>query len=756
MTKSPRFNSLFFIVTLLPFISYSQKGSIGGYIGDEQSNSPLAGVSVNIAGNINKGDNSDHFGVFKITDVPAGHYEIILSHVGYLMEKIAVEVKENKMAVIHTDLQRANLTLSDVRVATKKSSALNSIAAVDIKLRPVNTSQDILRIVSGLFIAQHAGGGKAEQIFLRGYDIDHGTDINISVDGLPVNMVSHAHGQGYADLHFLIPETVDKVNFDKGPYFTNKGNLATAGFVELHTKDFLDNNLVKVQAGQFNTQRVLGMFKVLNKQTENLRQQFYIASEYFKSDGYFDSPQDFHRFNIMGKYNALFNNNAQLTILASTLESKWNASGQIPERAVDGGSISKFGAVDNSEGGNTNRTNISAKFTKQWTDGWQTSDQLYFTNYHFNLYSNFTFFLNDPVNGDEINQRETRNIYGYTGTMSKNYSIGGKSANTEFGWGFRYDDVNNIELNHVVKRKFLSHAQQGDIHEWNGFVYANQNIELNSKFTINAGLRYDYFKFGYKDILAGNNNFKQQTRGILSPKLNFNYIPNSRVKVYLNTGIGFHSNDTRVILNNSAKDILPKVFGADLGIVLKPAKEILVKAALWHLYSEQEFVYVGDEGIVEPGGKTRRIGIDISARYQVLSWLYTDLDLNYAKPRAINEAKGQDYVPLAPTFTSIGGLTIKTKKGLNTSLRYRYIDSRPANEDNTVRADGYFLLDGVISYTYRKIEFSVSMENILNRYWKEAQFDTESRLQYETAPVSEIHYTPGTPRFFKGGISYSF
>jgi outer membrane receptor protein involved in Fe transport len=746
------------LITILitPFLAIAQKGSIGGYISDDQSKSPLTGVTISISGSTNLGDNSDQFGMFKMNDVPAGHYDIVFSHIGYQTEKIPVDVQENKMAVIHTGLQRTNLTLSDVTISSKKTSTFNTIASVDIKLRPVNTSQDILRIVSGLFIAQHAGGGKAEQIFLRGYDIDHGTDINISVDGLPVNMVSHAHGQGYADLHFLIPEIVDKVNFDKGPYFANKGNLATAGFVELHTKDFLDNNTIKVQAGEFNTQRILGLFKILNKQTERMRQQFYVASEYFKSNGYFESPQDFHRFNITGKYNAIFNNNAQLTVLASTLESKWNASGQIPERAVKNGTVGKFGSIDDSEGGNTNRTNISALFTKKWPGGWQTSDQLYFTNYHFNLYSNFTFFLNDPINGDEINQKETRKVYGYTGTMSKHYLLENKNANTEFGWGFRYDDIENIQLNHVVKRQFLNRVQDGNIHERNSFIYINQNVALNDKLNINAGLRYDNFSFNYKDIMAADNNFRKQNRDIISPKLNFNYTVNPSLKIYLNNGIGFHSNDARVILNNSAKDILPKVFGTDLGIIIKPTKNILLKAAVWHLYSQQEFVYVGDEGIVEPAGKTRRIGIDASVRYQVYQWLYADLDLNFAKPRLINEVKGQNYVPLAPAFTSIGGLTVKTKKGLNASLRYRYIDNRPANETNTVRADGYFLLDAVASYPVKKFEFSISIENILNRYWKEAQFDTESRLKNETAPVSEIHYTPGTPRFLKAGISYSF
>ncbi len=744
-----------FTCIFLSVTGVCQNGQIIGYIGDEQNQSPLNGVTVNITGSRMIAENSDHFGTFKIHDLTPGHYEIMLSHVGYLTEKIAIDLEQNKIAVVKVAMQKSNVTLSDVTVVTRKPSALNTLAAVDIKLRPINTSQDILRLVSGLFIAQHAGGGKAEQIFLRGYDIDHGTDINISVDGLPVNMVSHAHGQGYADLHFLIPETVEKINFDKGPYYTNKGNLATAGFVEMQTKDFLQENLVKIQAGKFNSQRVLGMVKLLNKSNDRVRQQLYVASEYFKSDGYFDSPQKFHRFNIMGKYNAIFNNDAQLTILASTLDSRWNASGQIPDRAVESGMIGRFGSIDNSEGGNTNRTNISAKFTKRWHDGWQTTDQLYFTNYHFNLFSNFTFFLKDSINGDEINQRETRNIYGYTGTMSKDYFIGRKSAHTEFGWGARFDDVNNIALNHVVRRQFLSHEQSGDVREWNGFAYVQQHVKLNNHFNINGGLRYDYFRFAYKNILAGANSFAIQSRGIVSPKLNFNYNINSAVRVYLNTGIGFHSNDTRVILNNTAKDILPKVFGTDLGVVLKPAKQLLVKAALWQLHSQQEFVYVGDEGIVEPGGKTRRSGVDLSARYQFNKWLYADVDLNYARPRTVDAPKGEDYVPLAPTFTSIGGLTVKSN-GFNAGVRYRYIGDRPANEDNTVRAQGYFLMDAVLSYAFKKFEIGISAENLLNRYWKEAQFDTESRLQTEIIPVSEIHYTPGTPRFIKAGISYIF
>ena len=745
-----------FLILLL-FIStslFSQKGKIEGYISDAENRSPLDGATVIIPGS--KGDNTDAFGKFSISGINPGQYEIVISHISYKTEIIPVEVKENIVSTVSVAMKKANLDLAEVRINGKKSSSLNTIGSVDIMLRPVNTSQDVLRIIPGLFIAQHAGGGKAEQIFLRGYDIDHGTDINVSVDGIPVNMLSHAHGQGYADLHFLIPETVEKVNFDKGPYFTNKGNLATAGYAEFHTKEFLKNNFIKLEGGEFNTQRAVGMLKIFNTENGKSRQQFYIASEYFKSDGYFENPADFHRFNLMGKYNAWFGNQSQLTITVSTFDSKWNASGQIPDRAVQSGMISRFGSIDNSEGGNTSRTNFTIRFAKQWKNNWKTTDQLFYSRYHFNLFSNFTFFLNDPVNGDEINQRETRNVYGYNTTASKTWMLGNKNANTEFGGGFRYDDVMGLELSKVVKRQFIGSLQKGDVKEANGNLFWNQNVELNNKFSVNGGLRFDFFRFAYRDLLAGEIDFQHQQRSIVSPKLNFVYTPSSSVKIYLNNGIGFHSNDTRVILDNSAKDILPKVYGTDLGVILKSIKTVVLKIALWHFYSEQEFVYVGDAGIVEPGGKTRRVGIDVSARYQFTSWLYGDLDLNYTKARSVDAAKGEDYIPLAPSVTSIGGISAKMKNGLSGSLRYRFMNHRPANELNTVKARGYFITDMLIAYAMKSFEFSVSVENIFNREWREAQFDTESRLQFEPQPVSEIHYTPGTPRFFKLGVSFKF
>jgi outer membrane cobalamin receptor len=512
---------LILIILLLFSINlFSQKVVIEGNIKDGETSSPLSGASLHI-GSEQKGDNTDQFGKFRITDIIPGLYELVATHIGYKTEIIPIEIKDNMVSTVSVIMKKTNLDLAEIKISGKINSSLNTLNNLDIMLRPVNTSQDVLRIVPGLFIAQHAGGGKAEQIFLRGYDIDHGTDINITVDGMPVNMVSHAHGQGYADLHFLIPETIEKVNFDKGPYFTNKGNQATAGFVEFQTKEFLTNNLIKFEAGQFNTQRAVALFKVYNKESENNRQQFYITTEYSKSDSYFESPQNFHRFNLMGKYNLWLGHQTHLTFTASTFESKWDASGQIPERAVKNGMISRFGSIDDSEGGNTSRSNFNILVAKEWKNNWKSNSQFYYNRYHFNLYSNFTFFLNDPINGDQINQREKRNIIGHTTSISKSWKAGNKNATTEFGAGFRLDDINDIELTRTIKREFLNTLQKGDVNENNGFLTWNQNLEFNNKFSMNAGLRYDFFQFKYRNILSGDNIFKQQQRSIISPKLNF-------------------------------------------------------------------------------------------------------------------------------------------------------------------------------------------------------------------------------------------
>ncbi len=637
------------------------------------------------------------------------------------------------------------LDLKEVTIIANSTATFNAFSKIDLNLRPAKSAQEILRIVPGLFIAQHQGGGKAEQIFLRGFDIDHGTDVNISVDGLPVNMVSHAHGQGYADLHFIIPETIVRFDYGKGPYNIEAGNFGTAGDVRLNTLNQIDKSILKVEGGQFNTWRGMGMVDLLSKKLKDRGTNAYLATEFLYSDGPFENPQNFNRFNAFGKLNTHAGKSI-ITLLGSFLTSQWDASGQIPERAVKSGMITRFGAIDKSEGGYTSRANGSLKITSVLTDNSVFENQAYYTKYFFNLHSNFTFFLNDPVNGDQIRQRESRNIFGTQSSLKLTNTLPRGILISKFAAGFRHDQTNNSELAHTINQNtILDFVQLGDVNETNLFGFAEESYEAGN-WLLNFGTRLDHFIFRYKDEL-NNGSQKVKNKTALSPKLNLQYTFNQSLQIYAKFGKGFHSNDARAILFDQSKSIVPAAYGSDLGIVFKPASNLLLNVAAWYLFLEDELVFVGDEGIVEESGKTRRIGIDASARYQFNNWLFADLNINLARPRSIDAPKEENLIPLAPTLTSTGGLSWKMKNGFNGSLMYRYMKTRPANENNTIKAHGYTIADISLNYTRKKYEFGASVENLFDVKWNEAQFATNSRLKNESSPVEEIHFTAGVPFF---------
>ncbi|MBA4056565.1 MAG: TonB-dependent receptor, partial [Marivirga sp.] len=323
----------------------------------------------------------------------------------------------------------------------------------------------------------------------------------------------------------------------------------------------------------------------------------------------------------------------------------------------------------------------------------------------------------------------------------------GKVLKTEAGAGLRLDDINDIALSHSVRRELLSDIKRGDVFEANFNAFINASVVLTEKWSLNSAARLDYFTFKYIDKIDGSTG--SVAKVIVSPKFTVNYQAGPNVHFYIRSGLGFHSNDARVIVEQLGKNILPRAYGIDVGMNSKITERLLLNFALWRLDLQQEFVYVGDEGIVEPSGKTQREGLDLSLRYEILPWLFADGDLNITRPRAKGEAEGMNYIPLAPPVSSIGGLSFQMKNGLNGSLRYRYLHDRPANEDNSVIAKGYVLADAMVNYIQPEFEIGLSAENIFNVEWNEAQFDTGSRLLNEAEPVSEIHFTPGTPFFVK-------
>lgn len=686
---------------------------------------------------------SDKKGFFLLDGVDTSD-TLVISHMTYETQHIQVQ---NISDVLMIRLVEKQFSLEEIRIMPQVNAHL-LITDIDIQSNPVNSSQEILRKVPGLVIGQHAGGGKAEQIFLRGFDIDHGTDINITVDGMPVNMVSHAHGQGYADLHFLIPETIEKIDYGKGPYKAAEGNFTTAGYVGFQTKDVMNQSEVKIEAGSFNTARMLGLFNMLSNENESA----YLASEFMLSDGPFISPQNFKRMNLMGKYTRYLLNHDQLSLQLSHFNSSWDASGQIPERAVQQGLITRFGAIDDTEGGFTGRNNFQANYLKHLDEKSWVNNTAYLSTYDFELYSNFTFFLNDPINGDQIRQKESRTLYGVKSEWNRIIPFGFIQA----ALGFRNDVISGNELSRTSARKnTLSNLALGDVNETNYYAYLNGEFSFG-KWLMNPALRFDWFKFIYANQLLDDYSNKAVSQSIISPKLNVFYNHSDHLQLYLKTGKGFHSNDTRVVVAQNGEQVLPSAWGNDLGFIWKPSPKIILNAALWQLFMEQEFVYVGDEGVVEPGGRTQRAGVDFGFRIQLFQSIFLNNDVNYTYARSIDDPEGENFLPLAPDLTMMGGISYLPASGLYASLKYRMIKNRPANEDNSIVAKGYTIVDANAGYRWNNLTFGLIVENLLNSEWNETQFATETRLQNETMPVEEIHFIPGTPFSLKLSLSYKF
>lgn len=717
---------------------------VRGKIIDKTNNEPLqyavVGSGENAASVI-----SDKQGRFQIS-LPADAKNLYVSLIGYHDMSVNITNAGNPLLIT---MERGAVDLKEVIITPQSNNAsFHTISSIDLNLRPVNSAQDLMRLVPGLFLGEHHGGGIAEHIFLRGFDADHGTDVNVSVDDMPLNLVSHAHGQGFSDLHFLIPELVTKYEFGKGPYYADKGDFTTAGYVAFHTVDVLDKSTVKIEGGQFNTGRATAMINLLSDKAKNRGESAYIAGEAAYTDGPFDFPQHFSRINLFGKYNVNLSSKERLTITLSTFTSKWRSSGAIPERAVDEGLIGRFGYIDSLQDGNTNRTNIIGRLSSSLSDKLSMENQIYYSRYHFDHHYDDTFFADDSVNGDRLKQHEDRDLFGYNGKLThRTYFKNNADLTSSFGLGWQLNKIYNSELSHTDnKYVVLDYIQLGNIDEMALNTYLDENLRVG-KWLFNGGVRLDYLYFNYEDKL--NPAMPSRNKIIASPKLNIEYTINRNVQLYVKTGKGFHSNDAKVVVGNEGKEILPAAYGMDIGMNWKPFDHLFINAAVWYLYLQQEFVYDGDEGTLEPSDKTRREGIDFSARYQFTKWLFGVVDVNLAKARDIEAPKGSDYIPLAVPFSSTGGLDFKFANGLNGGISYRYMKDRPANEDNSLVAKGYFVSDLTVYYTKKKYEVGLEIQNLFNTKWREEQYEVESRLRNEPAPVDDVSFTAGTSFFAK-------
>ena len=742
--------SLTLLFICIDLVAFSQH-VVKGHIVDGTNGEPLQYAVVS-EGAKGISVSSDKDGFFQISLLP-GVDSFTISIIGYRDLNVAWHKTSQPMMI---KMERGPVDLESVTITPLSNNAsFHMLSAIDLHIRPINSSQDLMRLVPGLFLGQHHGGGIAEHIFLRGFDADHGTDVNVSVDDMPLNLVSHTHGQGFSDLHFLIPELVKSYEFGKGPYYAQHGDFTTAGYAAFHTADALDRSTAKLEVGQFNTGRLMAMVNLLSEKAKQRGEDAYVAGEAAYTDGPFDWAQHFSRINLFGKFLVNLASNEKLAVTLSTFESQWRSSGEIPERAVDEGLVGRFGYLDSLQGGKTGRNNVIARLSSTLSESWFMQNQVYYSWYQFSHRYNDTFFAEDSVNGDRLRQQESRNLFGYNGKLINNaYFKNNIELTSTLGLGTQFNHIHNSELSHIDDQfNVLNYLQLGNVVENTFNAYMDENLRVG-KWLFNAGFRMDYLYFNYEDRL--NPLHPARSKVILSPKLNVEYTANQEIQLYFKTGKGFHSNDAKVVVANQGQEILPAAYGMDLGINWKPVTRLFINAAVWYLYLQQEFVYNGDDGTLSPSDQTRREGVDFSARYQFNTWLYLFLDVNYANARDLQAPKGHDDIPLSVPFSSAGGLNYKFANGINGGLSYRYMTDRPANQDNSLIAKGYFVSDLTAFYTKSKFEFGFEIQNLFNTQWREEQFEVVSRLKNELSPVDDVNYTSGTPFFVKLVFSVFF
>lgn len=664
--------------------------------------------------------------------------------------------------------------LPEIRVTERRpvsAATEHKIREKDFALRPHSTTWEILNNLPGLLAGQHAGGGKAMQYFLRGFDNDHGTDLAIFVDGVPVNMVSHAHGQGYADLNFLIPETVEYVDFYKGPYFSLWGDFANSGVVNLVTKADTAANSLQALGGFFNTMRYTNILSPRIGPIQTL-----MANEVYFSDGPFKHPDHFLKYNFFGKLTLSPTPESRLSLWTSLYTGDWDASGQIPLRAVRSGFLDRFGAIDPTEGGRSDRQTLNLIYTAtpSLEESWY--GQLYLSRYRLRLFSNFTFFRGDPVRGDGIEQLDSRVLFGGRLRYSRVWrTLGGLPVQSTLGVETRNDDA-DVGLFRQARRRRFTTTTKTNIWESSFSGYMQHEFFLREWIRLITGLRGDVFLFDVDDRLPTEaaDGIRYQGNaldGVASPKASLVISPFLNpaspwhaTDFFLNFGMGFHSNDARDAIQPSGTP-LARSTGGELGMRTNLWQRLDLAAALWILDLSSELVFVGDEGTTEASGPTRRWGVDFETRYQVLPWLFADLDLTYADPRFRVTGKA---IPLAPTLLLQGGVTAYLTDRFSAALRLRYLDDRPANEDRTLTARGYTLLDFIVNYRWRNLEASLQLLNFTNRDWRETQFATDSCLQREVGAdprcpsegdgdgIPDINFVPGYPINLRGGLTLFF
>lgn len=621
--------------------------------------------------------------------------------------------------------------------------------------RPLLRPAEVLEVIPGMLATQHSGPGKANQYFLRGFNLDHGTDFSATVDGIPFNLPSHGHGQGYLDINSIIPEAVRMVEFQKGPYYADIGDFSSAGSAHIHTFNRMPQGVAKLTAGEDNFYR--GLF--LDSASLGSGDLLY-AGELNFYDGPWILQNDFEKYNGLIKY-TLGDEAHGLTLLGSAYHARWSATDQIPQRAVETGLISRLGTIDPTDGGETGRYSVGVNWRRHQATT-STHITAYGFYYHLDLYSNFTFFLDDPVNGDQIHQKDRRWVAGAKAEHTWFLNWGIREIDITLGLQFRHDAIDEVGLFRTRSREYLSTVRLDEVHQSSAGWYVESEIRWNEKFRSIVGLRGDVYHFNVDSRQIENSG--SRTDFIASPKLSLIFGPWAKTEYFINAGYGFHSNDARgttttvdPVTGDPVKRVDPLVRskGAEAGLRTSLVPGLTTTLALWYLTLDSELLFIGDAGTTEPLASSDRYGLEWTNFYKLTSWLTLDADFAFSE----SQFSGGGEIPGSVGRVISAGVTVDWPDNPRFfgALRVRHFGDIPLTEEGNITAGSTTLLNLKVGYQRKQWGLELDILNLLNSDDHDITYFYASRLPGEpSGGIPDIHFHPVIPRSIRGSVFVYF
>jgi outer membrane receptor protein involved in Fe transport len=678
------------------------------------------------------------------------------------------------------------ITVTATGVSNIQDASVGDIGREQIASQPLLRPGAVLENVPGLIVTQHSGEGKANQYFLRAFNLDHGTDLATEVDEMPINMPTHAHGQGYTDLNFLIPELVADLHYKKGPYYADEGDFATAGAVRM---DLL--NQVQTSAtlgyGQDGYRRGL-----LIGSTSLAGGTLLMAGDVYHNDGPFDFPDDYRRLNGVLRFSRGSASDF-FSVTAMGYHGRWNSTDQVPERAIAEGIIDRFGTLASTDGGESSRYSLSFNRVRRSEDD-QIQFAAYVIRYKLDLYSTFTYYLVDPVHGDQLLQQDDRTVYGFKGSKTWFTHPFGLDTSNLIGMQARFDDIGNIGLYHTFQRQILGTDQHASVMESNGALFAENTTQWLPRLRTVVGVREDEFDFDVKDKLLnpdGGCNLQSDPLGcnsadrranIFSPKLGITLGPWNTTSFFVTLAEGYHSNDARGVTrsgeNPEAQPVtaLTRAKSAELGVATDILPQWRSNLDAFLLRLAGELVFSGDAGTTEPSGPTTRTGIEWGNTYRINDWLHADFNAAFSRARFDHDVAPDDTgcanaavgfgctqtpaivgrdIPNSPTRVIDAGLTAQHPSGWFGSIRARHFGESPLVEDDSAKSPAYTTVDLQAGYQRtRDWRLAVDVFNLFNKKWNDIEYYYATRLQGEAVAQPDYVVHPGVPLTVRVHLQY--